>query len=368
MPFNRPTLQDLIERVEGDLKGPLGIVTVLRRSFIGVISRALAGLSHLQFGFLKFIEKQAFPDTAEDEFLEQWASIWGVDRNAATFAQFTVAVTGTDGTTIPVSTLYQRDDGVEYTTDDEQTIAGGIATLNLTAVLAGANGNLEVADEITIQSPIAGLESIGAVSAITTDGEDSESDESLRERLIDRIQQPPSGGAANDYIQWARDIAGVTRAWVLPENTGPGTVSVAIVEDAEDPITASGAKIIEVQDYIDDPSRRPVTANVTVFTPGLFEIDMEIELKPNTVAVQNAVTQEIQDMILRDAAVEGAYKAPGETHTGEILLSRINEAISIAVGEEDHNILTINTVSPANVVPGSNELAVLGTITWQTLA
>ena len=242
MPFTRPTLPELIDRVEGDIKGPLGIVTVLRRSFIGVISRALAGLAHLLFGFLKFIEKNAFPDTAETEFLDRWAGIWGVNRLVATFAQFQLDVTGTTGTTIPAGTVYQRDDGAEYTVDSEVTLAGGAGTLDLTAVVAGQVGNLEVSDALSIQSPIAGLNSEGTVSAITTDAEDAENDDSLRERLIDRIQNPPSGGAANDYIQWARAGPGVTRAWVLPQNLGPGAVGVSFFEESENPSTPNPAQ------------------------------------------------------------------------------------------------------------------------------
>lgn len=366
MPFTRPTLPELIKRVDGDIKGPLGIVTVLRRSFIGVISRALAGLAHLLFGFLKFIEKNAFPDTAETEFLDRWAGIWGVSRKVATFAQFTLDVTGISGTVIPAATVYQRDDGVEYTVDDEVTLAAGVGTLALTAVVAGSNGNLIVADNLSIQSPIAGLNSEGTVAAITTDAEDTEDDDSLRARLIDRIQNPPSGGAANDYLQWALSVPGVTRAWVLPQNLGPGTVGVSFVEDGEDPITPSGAKITEVEDYIEP--LRPVTANVNVFAPNLLPIDMTIELKPNTAAVQAAVETELEDMILRNAALNGAYGGPGVVLDGKILLSRMNEAISIALGEEDHNLTLVNGLAPADVEPATGELCVLGVITWLPLA
>lgn len=365
MPFTRPTLPQLIERVEGDLKGPLGIVTVLRRSFIGVISRALAGLAHLLFGFLKFIEKNAFPDTAETEFLDRWAGIWGVSRLVATFAQFQLDVTGTTGTVIPAGTVYQRDDGAEYTVDSEVTLAGGAGTLDLTAVVAGVAGNLEVADALSIQSPIAGLDSEGTVSTITTDAEDTEDDDSLRERLIDRIQNPPSGGAANDYIQWARSVPGVTRAWVLPQNLGPGTVGVSFVEDGESPITPSPAKIQEVVDFIEP--LRPVTANINVFAPNLLAIDLTIQLQPNTAEVQANVESELEDMILRNAALNGAFGGPGITLDGKILLSRMNEAISIALGEEDHIITVVNGGAPADVEPSTGELAVLGTITWQPI-
>ena len=369
MPFNRPSLSDLIKRAEGDIKGPLDVIMVLRRSFIGVVARVLAGLAHILYGFLQFIERQAFPDTAEGEYLERWAAIWKVIRKVATFAQFTVDVTGIDGTVISAGTFYQRDDGTEYTTDDEQTIAGGVATLNLTATpdFPGSIGNLEIGDSISVQSPIAGLDSEGVVAAITIEAEDTETDESLQERLIDKIQNPPSGGAPNDYIQWAEAVPGVTRAWVLPQNLGPGTVGVSFVEDGDVPITPDGAKIAEVEAYINDPFRRPVTANLNVFAPVLLPVDMSISLKPNTVAVQNDVIAELEDLFLRDSALAGAYKSAIELHTGTILLSKINEAISTTVGEDDHEITLINGGAPANVAPATNELAVLGVITWATL-
>ena len=365
MAFTRPTLQELITRVEGDLKSGLQISTVLRRSFVAVIARAMAGLAHMIFGFMKFIEKNAFPDTAEDEYLERWAGIWGVIRKSATYEKFNATVTGTNGTVIPAGRTYRRADGVEYTTDAVATISGGTATLALTAVEPGKAGRVAVSDLIPILSPIAGLDQNATVSAITLEADDLESTESLRERLIDRIQNPPAGGAALDYVAWARSIAGVTRAWVGPQALGPGTVVVYIVTDDNDPITPSPAKIDEVADYIE--TVRPVTANVTVVGPVLLPIDLTIAIKPNTPAVQDAIETELKDLIYRESALAGSYKAPGVLHDGKILLSHLNEAISIALDEEDHEIIDINTDPPADVVPSTGELTVLGTITWQTL-
>jgi uncharacterized phage protein gp47/JayE len=367
MAFIRPTLQELITRVEGDVKSGLGLVTLIRRSVLKVLARVMAGLAHLLFGFFTWLEKQAFPDTAEEEYLERWASIWGVTRVAATFSEFTCDVTGTPGTVIPVNRTYRRTDGAEYNTLAEVTLDGmGEGEIELVAALSGEAYAPEVADVLTILSPIAGLDSNATVTAITTEAADTESDESLQERLIDRIQNPPSGGAANDYVQWAREVAGVTRAWVGPLALGPGTVTVWFVTDGEDPITPSGAKITEVAEYIEE--LRPVTANVNVAAPVLFPIDLTIAIDPNTASVQEAIEQELQDLILRDAAVAGAWKGPTENYDGKILLSRINEAISIAAGESDHEVIDINTDPPADVEPADGELAVLGTITWQTLA
>jgi uncharacterized phage protein gp47/JayE len=366
MAFERPTLATLVTRVEGDLKSGLELVTILRRSFLGVIARVLAGLAHSLFGYIKFIEKQAFPDTATDEYLERWASIWGVTRRAATFAEFTLDVTGTNGTVIPAGTVYRRSDGMEYTVDEEVTIAGGVGELALTANEAGTGSEVAEGDTISVLSPIAGLTSAGTVAELTTEPDDSEDDESLQARVVDRIQNPPSGGAANDYIQWALEVAGITRAWVGPQALGPGTVVVYIVSDDEDPITPSAPKIAEVQAYIDVLA--PVTATVTVVAASLLPIDLEIAVDPNTSVVQDAIEAELEDLIARDAQLTGAYAAPGEVYDGKILLSRINEAISIGAGEEDHELIEINGGAPANVEPDEGYLAVLGEITWQPLA
>lgn len=364
MAFERPTLAQLVTRIEGDIRTGLDLVTVLRRSFLGVIARVLAGIAHTLFGFLKYIEREAFPDTAIDN-LDRWAAIWGVQRKAATFAQFICSVTGTAGVVIPAGRTYRRTDGKEYTTDAEVTLTGSGDTIELTASEAGAASEVQVSDVISILSPIAGLNANATVTTITIEPENAEDNDSLRARLVDRIQNPPSGGAANDYIQWALAVPGITRAWVGPQALGPGTVVVYVVSDDEDPITPSAPKLTEVFDYIEE--RRPVTANVSVVAPILLPLDLTIELSPNTSAVQDAVEAELADLVFRESALAGSYKSPGVLHDGKILLSRINEAISLALGEEDHNVTVVNGGAPADVTPSTGELIVLGTITWLPL-
>ena len=92
MAFQRPTLDQLIERVKTDIKGGLNLVNVARRSFINVISRAIAGMAHLLYSYLTWISRQVFPDTAELEYLERWASIWGVTRSESTFAELNIII------------------------------------------------------------------------------------------------------------------------------------------------------------------------------------------------------------------------------------------------------------------------------------
>lgn len=352
MPFARPTARELVDQQEREFDARIpGADSRLRRSVLRVIARVTAAVAYHLYGYLDFIQRQVMPDTAEQEFLDRWASIWGVVRKAATFATGSVDLTGQDGSAVPAGTVLQRSDGVEYAVDAQVVIAAGVATLAVTARSSGVAGNAAAASSMSFQSPIAGVDSSGTVAAGgITGGDDEETDAALLARLLARIQQPPHGGAEHDYVAWALEVAGVTRAWVLPGQLGPGTVGVTFVRDDDaGSIIPDAAEVQEVQDYIDDATRRPVTADVTVFAPTPVTVDFTIHLDPDTAAVRAAVQAELEDLLRREAE-------PG----GTLLLSHIQEAISLAAGENDH----VLTVPAADVTVLATEIAVMGTITW----
>jgi uncharacterized phage protein gp47/JayE len=359
--FSRPTLRTLIDRVEGDIKNALGLNVILRRSTEKAFAKAIAGVAHSLHGHMRFISRQIFPDQADQEFLERWASIYGLDRNSATFAQFTVSGTGTHGSTIPAGTTIERSDGETYTTDALATVSAGVFSVSLTAVNAGANPSVEISDTLDFISPISGVDGVVSVDSIEVEGEDTESDESFRERLLDRIQNPPSGGTANDYIQFARTVAGVTRAWVLPGHLGVGTVGLTFVEDGEADIIPAPGKVAEVQAVID--VKKPVTADATVFAPVETQVDFDISLSPNTVSVQAAVEAEIRDLFLRESQVRGAYKEVGSTYSGIIPVSKIREAISVAAGEDDNVLNQPNS----DVIPSDTGIVTVGNFIFSEL-
>lgn len=362
MAFIRPTLDEIYDRAKGDLKNALGLVAILRRSFEDAVAKVIAGAAHILHGHMRFISRQIFPDQAELVYLERWASIYGIQRKAATFAVLTIAGTGTNGSVIPAGTPYQRSDGEGYTTETEVTIAAGIFSVNIIADNAGANSNIDDADEVSLTSPISGVNTAAVVSSTVTEGEDVETDASLRERVLARIRNPPSGGTANDYIAYARSVAGVTRAWVFPGHLGEGTVGVSFVEDGEDPIIPAPAKVAEVQAAVDES--KPVTAEAFVFAPDEEVVPMTIALSPNTSAVQLAVTAELEDLFSREGQVAGAYRAVGQTYDGKLSISKIREAISVADGEENHEL----TIPTADVEPATGSIISLGTLTFTTLS
>lgn len=349
MAFNRPTLQQLIDRIAADIESRLpGADARTRRSNLAVLARALAGAVHGLYGYLEWQSRQILPDTAEAELLDRHASLHGITRTAAVAATGNVTFTGTNGTVIPAGTELQRSDGVLFTTDAEATIASSSATAAVTCQTLGATGNTDAAVALTLISPIAGLDSQAAVAVGgLSGGTDPETDADLLERLLERIESPPHGGAAADYILWAKQIAGVTRAWVYPEELGPGTVVLRFVRDNDASMIPDAGEVAAVQAHID--TVRPVTAAFTAVAPVAAPLNFTLAVVPNTQAVKDAVTAELLDMFSRDAE-------PG----GTILISRIREAISIAAGETNYVLSTPS----ADVTHTTGQIATLGTITW----
>jgi uncharacterized phage protein gp47/JayE len=349
MPFNRPSLQTLIDRVAADIESRLaGASARLRRSVLAVLGRAMAGVAHGLHGHLDWLAKQLLVSTCGEAFLYVHAAVWKVPRKQATQAAGSVDFTGTTGTVIPAGTELQRVDGEEYTTDAEATLVAGAATVTVTAVTAGLDGNAAAATTLNLVNPIAGLNGEGSVDGDgLTGGADIEGVQPWRARIVARIQAPPHGGRKEDYEGWALEVAEVTRVWVEPLWAGDGTVGVYFVCDDLDPIIPIAAKVTEVQDYLDP--LRPVTADVTAIAPTGVALDLTLHVAPDTAAVRATVEAEIEDLLRREAEPAGT-----------ILLSHINEAISLAAGETDHEL----TAPIADVNHAAGELAVPGVITW----
>ena len=144
-------------------------------------------------------------------------------------------------------------------------------------------------------------------------------------------------------------MPGVTRAWVYPKEMGAGTVTVRFVRDNDASIIPDAGEVAAVQTYIDDPSRRPVTADAYVVAPTPVTLNFNIQLTPNTAAVKAAVEASLRDLLLREAA-------PGVT----LLISHVREAISVAAGETDNVLISPTT----NQVYTTGQMPIFGAISW----
>lgn len=349
MPFERPSLAELITRAQADAEARLADgAPVLPVSNIAVLARVHAGGVHGLYGYLDWLARQLLPDTAGAEWLERHAAIWSIARLPATYAAGAVAVTGAAGAVVPEGTRLRRADGVEVITDALCTVP---ATVAVTAAVAGAGGNTAAGVALTVISAVAGVQSAAVVAAGgITGGAAAEDDDALRARLLSRLREPPQGGSQADYVAWALAAhPAVTRAWCYPLELGPGTVTVRVMTDdaSADGLPSAGV-IAAVQAALD--VARPVTAAVTAVAPVAAPLAITLALTPDSAATRAAVSAALTDLIRREAT-------PG----GTLLLSHLREAISTAVGEIDHAL----SAPLADVGTAAGAIVTLGTITWE---
>lgn len=349
MPFEKPTLAQLVNQTRADYLARSNTDDPLRRADIDVQSRVIAGAVSGLYGYADWMARQILPDTAEDENLDRWASLWlDVPRKPASAATCPVATFVVQaGAVVPIGTQIRALDGQVYKTTGAPTGSVPSVSAPIQAVVPGAAGNRSGGEVMTMVSPISGVQSTVTVGACSG-GADVETDDELRARLLQAIRNPAQGGSASDYVGWALSVPGVTRAWCYPGELGPRSVVVRFVRDNDASIIPDSTEVAAVQAYIDP--LRPVTDQLTVVAPVLSPVNFTISgLSPNTAAVQSAVTAELADLFAREAK-------PG----GAILLSHIRAAISLASGEDDYVL-----VSPtANVTKATGQIASLGVITW----
>lgn len=353
MTFARPTLAELIARSEAELAARLGLGALLERSTLKVLARVWAGGLHGLYGFLDFVARQVVPLTAEAEVLERWCDLYGLERRAAAQASGPVTFTGTSGTVVPVGLVVQRADGRRFATTAGGTVAAGTLTLPVQAELAGLEGNTAAATTLSLSTPLAGITAAVVAAGGIVDGLDQETDQELRDRFRAFVSARPQGGSAADYDAWAREVAGVTRVFVLENGLGLGTVVVlfAVDDDPGGPIPSSG-KVDEVQARLTDPNRRdtrPVCAQVTTVAPTPQLVNVTLELTPNTLPVQQAVEESLRAMLFREAR-------PG----GTVSHAKFIEAIATAAGEQDH----VLALPAGDVIAGATSLLLLGTVTF----
>ncbi|WP_392563195.1 baseplate J/gp47 family protein (plasmid) [Orbus sturtevantii] len=377
MPFKRKTLSELQSIVTSDIEnGQKDIGSLLRFSNMRVIGNTVAGMSHLQYGYLDYIAKQATPYTATDEYLAAWGATRKIFRYPPTAATCKkVLFEGKAGVSIQKGTKLNRSDGYQYTVDNGLTInSNGESYASITAVLkdpfdditcGGKDGNIDAGTLLTFDEPITGLSNQVTTIDPITGGSDVENEEDFRSRVLHRYQNTPQGGSNDDYISWALSIPGVTRAWIKRRIIGVGSVGVYFMMDGNSnngfPVGSDGISNKEdwgaykatgdqltVANYIYD--FQPVTALVWVCSPIAKKINFEIR---GISSASDSVKKELHQ------AIENVFFSEGEL-AGMINLSSIIKAISNVDGTNGFILNTPNS----NISLGTGELPSIGVISY----
>lgn len=355
MPYLSPTLSQLVH--QGEQQFLSRFPEAKRHSVISVLNRINAALSASEHKHLDWLAKQIIPTTADEDYLLEYCAYKGIFRKPASPAQGFIQVEVVNATEIAEGTSW-RDARSDLTFIATQTTQAqiGVATIAVQCTETGSRGNLSTDTPLALTSAILGVKPNATVLQLSG-GAEIESLSALLSRLIQRVQHPPAGGAPHDYIRWALEVAGITRAWCFPRYYGGGTTGVAIVLDNQADILPTQQDCERVKQYISGHKNdvtglwegMPAGNELFVFAPKVKRLDLTIRLVPATEALKSAVK----------SALVSLFQAlpPG----GLLYLSHLRATVSNVIGETDNSILSLQS----DIQLERDQILVLGNIQWQ---
>ena len=273
MALTPPTTQEISDNLVAQIQASLNqTIPLLPRSFIRVLSKALAAVFIIVYKYAGFIALQQFVKFASFEEttingvkfspLIEWGERIGVGRpTVATRAEVSVTITvQQQGGTIPAGVLlFSAVNGYTYRLLSSVLLNSASVTGTIRAVAdqtdtggRGASGNLDPNDIVSFTTPQAGVETDTVVLAQISTAADGEDVEVYRRRIITRFSARPQGGAYSDYRIWGEEVEGIIN--VYPYTGAPGQVDVyseATVASSGDPDgIPTAAQLLAVLDNI----------------------------------------------------------------------------------------------------------------------
>ena len=258
-----PTLPQLVERTRATFRSHLGSnVQFSRFSLLNALVLVIA--THVKFLLetLVRVEITNRPETASGEPLDGWATSWDVPRLSSAEAELSVRIT------VETNHSFTGSVPLVFSFGDERfQYVGNLARgANTVSVISQKVGETVVEVGNTLSSTVGTAEVLSV-----TQGQQEESDESLRPRFRGVFGARGGGGRTADWIAWAKEASGVTRVFV--RNSGAGRVTVYPIADINNDITFSG--FVEDVRRVLEP-RRPVATELIVTSPDVTPINIQV--------------------------------------------------------------------------------------------
>lgn len=230
---------------------------------------------------LKTVMQDSFIETAIGEYLDLKVAERGLKRLQSTKALRIGTFEDAEGKPFDVP-LEARFSSIE----PEGRIFKVISKIsegkfNLEAEDSGTIGNNYYGDLLPVDN-ISGL-SKAVLGDVVTPGQNTESDDDLRNRYFSNLRQTSFGGNWDDYVDVVSALTGVGAVQVYPIWNGGGTVKVSILDT--DLNTASNPFVESIKKELDPDDSNgsgyglaPIGHHVTVTTPTVKKIDVSVHI------------------------------------------------------------------------------------------
>ena len=348
--YEEQTQEAIFDRMYDNL--PDGI-TALEGTFMGNALQPAASELAEAYIALEGICQNASAVTAEDyEALKNKGLDIGLHPLDAYKATGTVTFTGDQGSEIEAGTEVQTETGLVFLTLLDAAIdESGEVDIPIEAEDFGVKYNVPPQSIIDLPAMIVGVVSV-ANHAAMAGGTDEEDMEQFRQRLLDRIRRPSTGGSKYDFENWAREVPGVGFAKCYPRWQGRGTVQVLVCDP--DGLPGSESLCQKVHTYIEE--KRPIGADVDVSAPNSTEVNISVRISsidPLAFAAEK-IEQKIRDF-LKTLVFSGS----------QLSLAQVGKLIFEVPGVSDYAGLLINGQAESADLPDKSVFVLGGVVVEQ---
>ncbi len=364
MSLSTPTTEEISNNIIAQLESSLNqSIPLLPKSFMRVLAKVLAAVFVILYKYAGFIFLQMFVQEASNSEtiingrpvvpLVQWGRLIGVgDPVPATRAELEIEITvNTQTGSLPSNTqLVSSDNGVTYLTIGSVLLNAPLVTATVRAASdqaggggVGTIGNLDIGAKLSFVNPLANISNVALVTDQLETGAEAESTEAYRQRVIDRFQKRPQGGALADYVIWGKEPAGIIGIFPYTSDC-PGQVDVYVEATEESSGSPdgipTGAQLQEVQDSIDFDqdglaTRRPANAlvNTLPISRTGFEVTVFGLTADDLAQTQADITSAVEEYIAaREPYIDGLSVPPRKDRIAQTALSGLVDDVVNAAG------------------------------------
>lgn len=341
-----PKLQELVDSNIANIENRLNQNTPpVVRAFNRVYAIALALAQKALYLFAVDRAKQCLVISADEDGLTVLGEEFRVPRKVAEATILIITLPGTNGVIIPATVSFiGNSNGVRYFPDASATIAGGIATMTVTAEDTGVVGNLNNGEELQIDTQVAGAETTATVQSTDNVGADEELLETWRERILFAERTVNGGSNATDNKKWAEEVAGVSRAFPysgkpfddpLPTSF-PGDRTVYVLADVS--IDADGIPPPSLLDEVRDSINTDPVTGKSRSVLGIIDATLDVEPISRTVFDVTITGLTI------DAGIEAQVKIDIDAALVDYFVSIFSFVEGVDVAQDKNDIITKLTV------------------------
>jgi uncharacterized phage protein gp47/JayE len=395
MALTTPTTKDISDAIIAQWQATFNqTIPLLPKSFLRVAAKVLAAVFILLYKYTGFMFLQMFVQTASDVSttvngieinpLTFWGRLIGIgDPIAAVQAELLIDITVTNQVgSLPAGTqLIGQTNGVTYITLAVVPLDAALKQTTVRAVSdpqggggAGTIGNLDAGQIVSFANPLANVSRDAVVDSQTTTGAEREATEAYRQRILDKFQARPQGGALADYRLWGSEVAGVANIYPYTSDC-PGQVDVYVeATTAIDPDGIPTPAILQdVLDAINLDSaglatRRPANALANTFS--ITRTDFDVEVSNLTVDDTATVEAEIESALTEyflnaEPYIEGLTVPPrADTITQAAVSGIVQDVVSAAGGLFSGAVLKEGAATITTRTLATGEKAKLDTVTF----